>query len=298
MGRAYLRICKESSWGSLPGAPSWVYLALKDDAFNMRLAKPTLKPVVNVGYVGRKWQVPNKHLGEGRLATFLQPANVEFLLQSFYTRTSNELNSYSIEYEGTQRAIRALGVRVASATLTADPEDFLNLELELVAKEIVTSGVSSFATSAKAGISGVAPFKLQDCGFTLDAGTPTSITTLTSFNLAWNNNLSRGPHLGSTMQVAWLEAGNRDVSFDSTWKLAGTTWLTAKDASTNVKASFIGEHPAQGTDARFTIHFADGVFETAETPDNVNEPTMATFHHESEMDASNNDVVIVVENVT
>ena len=301
MSRAYIRISQEATFGVINPSPTWYYFAIEDDAYNLRLKKVHWKPTLNVGYVGRKFQIPNKHdLSGGRLALFLQPANVEFLFFMFYTRDANhELNSYTIEYEDSQRRVRHLGVRVMSATLASEPETGPKLEMELIAKQQVSSGVASFKTTAKAGISDVAFFKHQDLAFTLQeaGGSATSITTLTNVSLAWNNNVAVGPHLGSNLLIAWAKAGNRDISFDATFLHEATTWIAAMEAETKILASLIGQHPAGGTDARFTIHLADGVFESAETPDNVNEPTQASYHYEAELDSANNDAIIAVTNV-
>ncbi len=300
MSQAYVRICKEDSWGDgVPGAPTWKYFPIESDAYNLRLKVPTWKPELNVGYTGRKFQIPNKHdLSGGRLQLRPQPANIEFLLWMGWQRDANdELNSYVIEYEDSQRVLRHSGVRVATMTFSSEPETGPQFEFDITAKAQATG--TTFKSTAKAGISGVTFFKHQDCAFTLQAagGSATSITTLTNFSLSLDNNLNAGPHLGSSHYIAWLKAGLRSVSFDATFLHEATTWIDAMEAETKILASFIGQHPAGGTDARFTIHCADGNLESAETPDNVNEPTQASYHFEGELDSANNDILVTVGDV-
>ena len=113
MGKAYLRICEESSFGVLPGVPSWKYYYLDDDAYTVREQRGSWI-FTPVGFIKRMWNTRTGRLPGGTLKTFIQKVNAPQLFSMFYDRDSDdELKSFSAEYQDSRRTVRHMsGLRL------------------------------------------------------------------------------------------------------------------------------------------------------------------------------------------
>lgn len=199
---SHLHLVTESTWGTLPGSPTYIFCPVDEYSVRMRTQNRQANPYV--GLFQRKHNQPYRGMPSGNLNTSLygwRPAGsvslAQFLVDwAFGNHETGALPSKSAEWaEGPNTANkRHLGLRVNSATIQgSDESGVVGIQMELMGKDEAGDDVVTSAQTIPTDMEKLVEYQFADATFAI-AG---SAISLKSFSLQVQHGL-RAEYLNAT----------------------------------------------------------------------------------------------------
>lgn len=206
----WLRCTKEVTYGVTPGSPAggtvqWFRLP-GGNAFTMRPV-PQRRVIRSAdGGNRRRQQVSARTVVSGAMSTLFYPTQAQYLLDAALTLTSNDLNSYTLDYFDTQQVFRFTGCKVQSLALPGDAQgDYLPASVAWVGQKRDTTTLDQPADTV---FPSEVPYEHYESKGLLSIGS--TITKYSSLGVTISNTLA--PTWDEDRWITALYYAGRDVN--------------------------------------------------------------------------------------
>lgn len=217
--RRHVRICRESTFGSVPGAPTWHSIPILEDGWKLKATSPYYRPNTNYGGDYRRHiHIHHRQEVAGDFTTLAWPEEVEFLLGMALDRQANhDIYSYAADYYTPADPRRYVGIvseRLAIA-VTGTGDGDVRLTHTLRAKSEAENNTLSEGDFDYSGLT-TTPFMFRDASIRINAALRVDVE---AFTLTVENNVAQGPARRDGAYLAtvqYLIAQQRAISLELT----------------------------------------------------------------------------------
>jgi hypothetical protein len=241
----WLRLTRENAYGVRNPSPSgsdvlWIRL-YQANPFGMRPVPQ--RQIIRSADAGnrRRQVVAARKVLTGTLNTLLYPSQASYLMTALTTFSSNDLNSYTIDYFDSTRIQGYLGCKARVGTITSQAtQDYLTISVDWIGQQLDSSFVS-FAQPVDGNFPLEVPYEHAESAGQMTVGG----STLSLYN-------SCGVTIGNVIVGTWDEQPyitrayycGRDVNFSFGAQYIATTFRTAFEAQSTLTCSLKWNRPS------------------------------------------------------
>jgi len=243
--RMHYRMCAESTWGSLPGAPAWYQIPNLDNGLTVRSKTPRYRPNTNWGGFRQKLHIRHQYQLSGDMTVEYRPTNADFLLDWALERNADtdDLGSCSLQRYAPHLELQQVGLVVDSLTLEATGESgVFTGRMSVRGKEETEITSLSYGDFDYDGLE-MEPFMFQHAVLEIPDGT--TVTDVEQFSISIQNNLYIGPY--NNRLVTSLIAQSRAIELTLSKLACNDDYFDAKNSDSTLSFVATFTHPEGDT---------------------------------------------------
>ncbi len=221
----FCRVAAHSAYGTVPGAPAWVYIPRLGDGQGLKASAPRYVPDTEIGGFRERVAIHHRLTVEGEFRTLLYPGSAQFLLDMALARVATVGDDYQDIYQHVMDEYNPEDPRrytgVVADTLriegTGEGDGEIQVALGLIARDEAKEDSLSEATfEAAYDALEVVPFMHGHAELRVNT---ILITDVERWAINVTNNVGRGPltrQAAGVSAIAFTHGNKRQITLDLT----------------------------------------------------------------------------------
>ncbi len=221
----FCQVAAHSAWGTVPGAPGWVYIPRLGDGQGLKAAGPRFTPDTEIGGFRRRVAIHHRLTVEGEFRTLLYPGSAQFLLDMALARVATagndyqDIHQYVMDEYNPEDPRRYTGVVGDTLRIegTGEGDGEIQVALGLIARDEAKEDSLSEATFETAyDLLETVPFMHGHAEIRLNT---ILVTDVERWAINVTNNVARGPltrQAAGVSGISYAKANKREITLDLT----------------------------------------------------------------------------------